>query len=109
MGFTKKHIFDAQQNQIANYTKMIGHPARVSIIQHISENEHCNCNDLVKAIGLAQPTISQHLAEIRKTGLLQQTIKGKNLFYTINIEKLNECRRMINDFFVKTQVNCSKQ
>ena len=108
MGFTKKHIFNAYQNQIANYTKMIGHPARISIIQHISENKNCNCNELVKQIGLAQPTISQHLAEIRKTGLLEQTVKGKNLYYSINVEKLNECRRLVNDFFVKTQVNCSK-
>lgn len=107
MGFTKKHIFDEQQNQIANFTKMIGHPARVSIIQFISQNEDSNCNNLVKAIGLAQPTISQHLAEIRKTGLLKQTVKGKNLYYSINQDKLNECRRLINDFFVKTQVNCS--
>lgn len=108
MGFSKKHIFNTQQNQIANFTKMIGHPARVSIIQHISENNNCNCNQLVKAIGLAQPTISQHLAEIRKTGLLKQTVQGKNLFYTIDQDKLNECRRLINDFFVKTQVNCCK-
>lgn len=109
MGFTKRHIFDDQQNQIASFTKMIGHPARVSIIQHISTNENCNCSDLVNAIGLAQPTISQHLAEIRKTGLLEQRINGKNLYYTINQDKLNECRRLINDFFVKTQVNCCKK
>lgn len=108
MGFTKKHIFTDQINTIANYTKVIGHPARVAIIQHISENKDCNCNDLVKAIGLAQPTISQHLAEIRKTGLLNQNVKGKNLYYTINKDQLNECRRVVNDFFVKTQVNCSK-
>ena len=109
MGFTKKHIFTEQQNLIANYTKVIGHPARVSIIQYVSENKDSNCNTLVKAIGLAQPTISQHLAEIRKTGLLKQKIKGKNLFYSINQDKLNECRRLVNDFFVKTQVNCSKE
>ncbi|WP_034060871.1 ArsR/SmtB family transcription factor [Lacinutrix jangbogonensis] len=108
MGFTKKHIFDAQQNQIASFTKMLGHPARVSIIQHISQNKNCNCNTLVKAIGLAQPTISQHLAEIRNTGLLKQTVKGKNLFYSIDQDKLNACRRVLNDFFVKTQINSSK-
>jgi len=108
MGFTKKHFFNAKQNQIANFTKMIGHPARVAIIEHISQNKNCNCNNLVKAIGLAQPTISQHLAEIKRTGLLKQTVKGKSLFYSIDQDKLNECRRLINDFFVKTQVNCFK-
>ena len=108
MGFSKKHIFDEQQNQTALITKVLGHPARISIIQHISKNKHCNCNELVKNVGLAQPTISQHLNEIKKIGLLDQDAKGKNLFYSINEDKLNDCRRIINDFFVKTQINCSK-
>ncbi len=108
MGFTKKHIFNENQNLVANYTKVLGHPARISIIQQISDKKYCNCNELVKIIGLAQPTISQHLAEIRKIGLLKQTVKGKNLFYSINTEKLNICRRVVNDFFVKTQVSCGK-
>ncbi len=108
MGFTKKHIFSDNQNLVASYSKVLGHPARISIIQQISDKKHCNCNQLVKSIGLAQPTISQHLAEIRKIGLLKQTVKGKNLFYSINTEKLNDCRRIVNDFFVKTQVSCNK-
>lgn len=108
MGFSKKHIFDEQQNQAALITKVLGHPARISIIQHISQNKNCNCNELVQNIGLAQPTISQHLNEIKKIGLLDQDAKGKNLFYSINIDKLNDCRRIINDFFVKTQINCCK-
>jgi len=108
MGFSKKHIFNEQQNQTALITKVLGHPARISIIQYISENSDCNCNTLVQNIGLAQPTISQHLSEIKKIGLLNQEMKGKNLFYSINTANLNDCRRIINDFFVKTQVNCSK-
>ena len=108
MGFSKKQLFNSTQNQVANFTKVLGHPARVAMIQHISEHKNCNCNTLVKATGLSQPTISQHLTEIRKIGLLKQKTKGKNLFYTINKEQLNECRRVINDFFVKTRVNCSK-
>jgi DNA-binding transcriptional ArsR family regulator len=108
MGFSKKHIFDEQQNQAALITKVLGHPARISIIQHISKNKNCNCNELVKNVGLAQPTISQHLNEIKKIGLLDQDAKGKNLFYSINVDKLNDCRRIINDFFVKTQINCCK-
>ncbi|WP_452598531.1 ArsR/SmtB family transcription factor [Pontimicrobium sp. MEBiC01747] len=108
MGFSKKYIFDEQQNQTALITKVLGHPARIAIIQHISKNKNCNCNELVKHVGLAQPTISQHLNEIKKIGLLDQDTKGKNLFYSINVNKLNDCRRVINDFFVKTQVNCGK-
>ncbi|WP_397363832.1 ArsR/SmtB family transcription factor [Olleya sp. R77988] len=109
MGFSKKQLFNASQNQVANYTKVLGHPARIAMIQHISEHKNCNCNELVKSTGLSQPTVSQHLGEIRKIGLLKQKVKGKNLFYTIDTDQLNECRRVVNDFFVKTQVNCNKQ
>ncbi len=108
MGFSKKQLFNTSQNQVATITKVLGHPARIAIIQHISENKNCNCNALVESTGLSQPTISQHLGEIRKIGLLKQKVKGKNLFYSIDMDQLNECRRVVNDFFVKTQVNCNK-
>lgn len=109
MGITKNHIFDAYQNETASITKVLGHPARIAIIQHISQNEYCNCNDLVKATGLAQPTVSQHLSEIKRINLLLQKSQGKNTFYAINVDLLNKYRRTINDFFVKVQVNCQNK
>ncbi len=109
MGITKNHIFNDYQNETASITKVLGHPARIAIIQHISQNEYCNCNDLVKATGLAQPTVSQHLSEIKKINVLKEKYKGKNTFYAIDLEVLNQYRRKINDFFVKVQVNCQKQ
>ncbi|PTX59255.1 ArsR family transcriptional regulator [Kordia periserrulae] len=108
MGITKNHIFDEYQNETANITKVLGHPARIAIIQHISQHEYCNCNDLVEATGLAQPTVSQHLSEIKKIHLLTQKHQGKNIFYAIDLDVLNQYRRKINDFFVKIQVNCQK-
>ncbi|QHI38008.1 Biofilm growth-associated repressor [Kordia antarctica] len=109
MGITKNHIFDDYQNETASITKVLGHPARIAILQYISENEYCNCNDLVKATGLAQPTISQHLSEIKRIKLLKQKSKGKNTFYTIDVDLLNQYRRKINDFFVKLQVSCQNK
>ncbi|WP_046744169.1 ArsR/SmtB family transcription factor [Kordia zhangzhouensis] len=109
MGITKNHIFDEYQNETALITKVLGHPARISILQYISKNEYCNCNDLVKATGLAQPTISQHLSEIKRIKLLKQKTQGKNIFYAIDLNLLNQYRRNINDFFVKIQVNCQSK
>ncbi|WP_417619236.1 ArsR/SmtB family transcription factor [Oceanihabitans sediminis] len=109
MGSTKLNIHVADINHLAKVSKVISHPARIAIIKYISTSETpCNCNDIVKEIGLAQPTISQHLSEIKKIGLFDQSATGKSLNYSINIDKLNEYRRLINDFFVKTQVNCNK-
>ena len=108
MGTSKFNIHDADVIYLAKVAKVFSHPARVAIIRYISCcDSGCICNDIVDEIGLAQPTISQHLSEIKKIDLLNQTAKGKSLGYSINTEKLNECRRLINDFFVKTQINCS--
>ena len=108
MGITKTQIFDTQQNEIANVFKALGHPARVAILQYISRQEGCICNDIVEEVGLAQATVSQHLSELKKIGIIKGDIAGKSICYCVDTERLNECRRLLNDFFVKAQVSCSK-
>ena len=60
-------------------------------------------------VGLSQPTISQHLSEIKKIGLLKGTFKGKNLCYCINQERWNELQELFNSFFLKINTNCCKK
>jgi DNA-binding transcriptional ArsR family regulator len=86
--------------------KVLAHPARVAILQYISRQENCICNDLVEVIGLSQPTISQHLNEIKKIGLLEGTFEGKNLCYCINKEKWEELQELFQSFFGKINQNC---
>ena len=108
MGLSKFNLHDADTIELAKVAKVLAHPARIAIIKYISEQDSCICNDIVDEIGLAQPTISQHLSEIKRIGLLDQTTVGKRICYCINEEKLNECRRLLNGFFVKTQVCCKR-
>lgn len=64
MGLAKTEIFTDLQNEIARYAKVFGHPARVAILEHLYKIDTCVCGDLVQEIGLAQPTISQHLKDL---------------------------------------------
>jgi len=64
MGLAKTEIFTDKQNEIALFAKAFGHPARVSILQFLFKIDSCVCRDIVNEIGLAQPTISQHLKEL---------------------------------------------
>ena len=66
MGTTKTQIFTAEQNELAIILKVLANPARIAILQYISNQSACICNDIVEEIGLAQPTISQHLKELKK-------------------------------------------
>lgn len=106
MGATKTEIFTIPQNTLALAAKVLAHPARVAILQYISKQEGCICNDLVDVIGLAQPTISQHLNEIKKIGLLKGTFEGKNLCYCIDRAKWQELQELFHSFFGKINQNC---
>ncbi len=106
MGITKTQIFDTKQNELAQFFKILGHPARIAILQYISEQNSCICNDLVEEIGLAQATISQHLKELKSIGLLKGEIEGKSMCYCIDIDRWNALQQILNSFFNNTKQNC---
>lgn len=84
MGLAKTEIFTDQQNKIALFSKAFGHPARVAILQHLFKINACVCGDLVNEIGLAQPTISQHLKELKHLGLIKGNVEGTSVCYCID-------------------------
>jgi ArsR family transcriptional regulator len=98
MGITKSEIFTAEQNALALYAKVLGHPARIAILQLLINIKQCVCGDLVQEIGLAQPTISQHLKELKQLGLLKGNIDGTSICYCINEEKWNEMKEVLTSF-----------
>lgn len=98
MGATKTEIYSARQNAIALYAKALGHPARVAILQHLFKTQACFCGDLVTEIGLAQPTISQHLKELKNLGLVKGTIEGTNVCYCIDAENWAEMKTLLSGF-----------
>ncbi|HTF20122.1 MAG TPA: metalloregulator ArsR/SmtB family transcription factor [Chryseolinea sp.] len=65
-------------------TKALGHPARIAIIEHLLKVNACICGDIVDELALAQPTISQHLKELKDAGLIKGTIDGNAVCYCID-------------------------
>ncbi|MCX2681719.1 metalloregulator ArsR/SmtB family transcription factor [Galbibacter sp. EGI 63066] len=98
MGVTKAEIFTKEQNEIARFAKVLGHPARVAIIQHLFKTNACVCGDLVNEIGLAQPTISQHLKELKNLGIIKGTIEGTSVCYCIDQENWDHLSAMLSAF-----------
>lgn len=84
MGVTKTEHFTEKQNQIATLAKALGHPARVAIIEHLMKVNACISGDIVNEIPLAQPTVSQHLKELKKAGLIKGKIEGNTICYCID-------------------------
>ncbi|MFD2588787.1 ArsR/SmtB family transcription factor [Croceitalea marina] len=106
MGITKTQIFNQNQNQMATIFKVLANPARIAILQYISKQESCICNDIVDEIGLAQPTISQHLKELKSIDLIKGEIEGKKVCYCINLATWSKIQSTLNTFFNTTKSNC---
>ncbi len=101
MGVTKSEIFTEKQNKLASMMKALGHPARIAILQHLIRIQACVCGDLVEELGLAQATISQHLSELKKVGLITGTIEGTSVCYCIDGKAWENYRSICEAFFVK--------
>ncbi len=106
MGITKTQIFNKKQNELATIFKVLANPARIAILQYISIQKASICNDIVEEIGLAQPTISQHLKELKSIGLIEGEVSGKKICYCINLKKWKEIQDLLNFFFDETKYNC---
>lgn len=90
MGASKTEHFTDQQNAIATLAKALGHPARVAIIDYLLKVDACICGDIVNELPLAQPTVSQHLKELKNAGLIKGDIEGNTICYCIDEKALNK-------------------
>lgn len=107
MGLTKSEIFTEEQNKIATIAKVFGHPARIAILDYLIRLQSCVCGDLVKEIGLAQPTISQHLKELKKVGLIKGKIEGTSVCYCIHEENWEAIKTILSKFLNRNSTgNC---
>jgi predicted transcriptional regulator len=99
MGLTKTEIFTEEQNKLAIMLKAIAHPARIAILQQIISANACICGQLVNTLGLAQPTISQHLKELKNAGIIQGTIEGVTICYCIEPKAWELLQKTLSAFF----------
>ncbi len=84
MGITKSTQFTKNQNRKAELYKALGHPARIAIIEFVINQDSCVCGDIVDEIPLSQSTISQHLKELKKVGIIKGDIEGVKTCYCID-------------------------
>jgi predicted transcriptional regulator len=108
MGATRTDLFTKEQNELANMAKAIAHPARIAILQQLIETNACICGDLADELGLAQPTISQHLKELKTAGIIQGTVEGTSVCYCINPKIWKQYQTFFVEFFSEVNINNGK-
>jgi len=85
--------------QLAVFAKALAHPVRVQILAHLAAANYCYTGDLVDIFPLAQSTVSQHLKELKKAGLIQGKICPPKVRYCLDKENWNIARELFEDFF----------
>ena len=84
MAASKKEEFEKDEIELAEFAKALSHPARVAIIKTLAKKNECVCGEIVEVLPLAQATVSQHLSELKKAGLVQGRVEGQNSCYCLD-------------------------
>lgn len=105
MGATKTEHFTDHQNSIAKMTKALGHPARIAILEYLMKVDDCICGDIVNELPLAQPTVSQHLKELKNAGLIKGNVEGNAICYCIDEKAIQH----LQDYFKSISLNLDKK
>ena len=88
MGASKSASFSEKHNELASLFKALSHPARIAIVEYLLSVDSCICGDIVNELPLAQPTISQHLKELKNANIIKGSIEGTAICYCINSETM---------------------
>jgi DNA-binding transcriptional ArsR family regulator len=103
MGATKTAHFTSTQNEMATLAKALGHPARIAIMEYLLKVDACICGDIVNELPLAQPTVSQHLKELKNAGLIKGDIEGNTICYCIDENALNKLQGYFGNIAAKLE------
>ena len=99
MGVTKTDLFSPTQNELATLCKALAHPARIAILQYLVACHSCITGSIVDEVGLAQPTISQHLRELKAIGIIQGQVEGTSVCYCIDPNRWQQIQVLLNGLF----------
>jgi len=95
----KSSEFNSEQQELAEFARILSHPARIAIIQLLAKKKEIKTGDISEYLPLSRTTVSQHLKELRNAGIISGTIDGLKIHYCLNMEKLNIMKTSFNMMF----------
>lgn len=80
--------------ELAEFAKALGHPARVQILRLLVRKNACICGDIVEELPLAQSTVSQHLKVLKECGLIRGDVDGPRVSYCVSPRALRRLKAL---------------
>lgn len=94
-----KENFTEKQKLLARFAKAMGHPVRIYILEQLSKQSCCYSGDLSEVLPIAKSTLSQHLKELKKAGLIQGEIEPPKIKYCLNRENWKFAQDLFKQLF----------
>ncbi len=101
MAQQKNENYTKEEVLIAKYSKALGHPARISILNFLASLDTCFFGDICNELPIANSTVSQHLDELKNAELIQGTFEPPKVRYCINKENWKKAKVVYENFFGK--------
>ncbi|MDP3893088.1 metalloregulator ArsR/SmtB family transcription factor [Nocardioides sp.] len=73
----------------AEFFKALGHPARIRILELLSERDHA-VHELLERIAVEPSNLSQQLAVLRRTSLVVSHRSGGEVVYSISVPEVRD-------------------
>ena len=96
--YTMKSTYTDNQVKLARFAKAMGNPARVKILEILSERGCCYSGNIADEFPIALSTLSQHLKELKASGLIQGEINPPFIKYCINQENWKFAKQLFDTF-----------
>ena len=77
----------------AEFFKTLGHPARIRVLELLSEREHA-VSQMLPEVGIEPANLSQHLAVLRRAGLVTTRKEGSSVVYSLTSPEIAELLRV---------------
>ena len=87
-----------EQIKLARISKALSHPVRIYIIELLLRQSCCYSGDLAETLPVARSTLSQHLSELKKAGLILGRIHPPKIMYCLNEETWKVVKEYYKNF-----------
>jgi ArsR family transcriptional regulator, virulence genes transcriptional regulator len=77
--------------------RAVNHKLRQQILDLLEENEKMTVTDLYIKLRLEQSVASQHLAILRRAGVVVTERQGKYIYYTVDKDRINHISRLVEE------------
>lgn len=101
MAENKSDKFPVNKQVLSVYAIALSHPAKVAILELLSEKGSMTCGEITERLPLAQASVSQHLKKLKMSGLIVRTKDGLKSIYSLEPTNIEQMRTLLYEMMNK--------